>query len=109
MQGDFAGLRVQEITFREEVEVGVDLLGADAWNLFRNQFFVDHLLALEVALFNRVAEQEAFQGDAKEGGVESVLVAVPERSRGAAGVAKRVGVKIAKLFGVANQFRKGDG
>ena len=67
------------------------------------------MLSFEVSFFDGVTEQESVQGGEEKGLVERVLVAVPERGGGAAGVAERVHVEIAKLFGIANQIRKGGG
>ena len=41
--------------------------------------------------------------------MEGILVAVPERGGGAAGIAEGMHVKIAKLLGIANQIGKGRG
>ena len=54
MQGDFAGLGVEKITLREQVEVGGDLILTDARNLFCDQLLVDHLLSFEITFFNGV-------------------------------------------------------
>ena len=109
VQGDLVRLGVEKITLRKQIEMRRDLILTDAWNLFGNQFLVDHLCSLQVSFFDCVAEKETIEGSAEKGRMEGVFVTIPERGGGSAGIAKRVNVKIPKLFSISNQIGKGRG
>jgi hypothetical protein len=46
VQSDLAGIRVDEVTLRQQIEVRGDLVGADAGNGFGDEFLLGHLQTL---------------------------------------------------------------
>ena len=77
MQGDLAGIGVDEIPLRQQVEMRRDLILADAGNLFRDELAVSHFEAGVEAGFERFTVDQAFEGGAEEGSMEGIFVSIP--------------------------------
>ena len=83
-----------------------DFIRADAGYRLADEVQTGHFLELAKAGFDFVSEGQSLECGREKVGVERVLVAVPKVGRSTAGITVSMDVEIAKLVGVANQFRK---
>src|SRR3954471_17968667 len=106
MEGDFVRIGVDEVSVGKETEVGVDFVRADAGNRLRDEVLLGHFFLFLQGSVKSFTLFEPLERSPVQGGVQRVLVTIPEVSGGAARVAKRVDVKVSQALGGAHQFRK---